>query len=131
MNLFNEETVLSRSSLPPEDEIRKELALIVASERFVRSPRMKDLFSYLVEESLQGRGNRIKAFTIAQEVFGRDEKFDQQRDTIVRVEAGRLRRRLEEFYTYTGQSHTVRISIPKGGLPRSFTSKKSPAIKQK
>lgn len=121
----------SKSSKYHDSEIRKELALILASERFINAPRMRDLLSYLVEESLQGHGDRIKAFTIAQEIFGRDEKFDQQRDTIVRVEAGRLRRRLEAFYASTSQIRAVRISIPKGGYTPKYHPGKKSASKTK
>jgi len=108
----------NRSNEPasvPEQNIRKELEHICASKHFVGSPRLSEMLQFVVEESLQGRGERIKAFTIAQAVFGRDESFDQQRDTIVRVEAGRLRRRLADYYADATQDHAVLIEIPKGG----------------
>jgi len=94
--------------------IRQELARIIASKHFASSARMRDFLSYVVEETLQGRGNRIKAFSIAQDVFGKDESFDSQRDTIIRVEAGRLRRRLEAWYSGPGRDSTIRIEIPVG-----------------
>jgi TolB-like protein len=107
-------------------EIRAELHRIVASEGFHNSKRLSDLLQYVVEESLQGRGDKIKAFTIAHDVFGRDGKFDQQRDTIVRVEAGRLRRRLKEYYDEPGRDYRVLIEIPKGGYsPRFSQAEKS------
>lgn len=104
----------------PESQIREELARILASEPFSRSPRISDFLRYVVEEELQGRGNRVKAFTIARDVFGRDERFDPQRDTIVRVEAGRLRRRLAAFYAGPGSESGIRIEIPVGGYAPVF-----------
>jgi adenylate cyclase len=55
------------------------------------SERQRGLLSYLVTEELEGRGERIKAYSIATEVFGRAKDFDPQQDSIVRVEVGRLR----------------------------------------
>jgi len=104
---------------------RKELARIIASEPFTRSARMRDFLVYVVEETLQGRGDRIKAFSIAQDVFGKDESFDPQRDTIIRVEAGRLRRRLAAWYAGPGRESTIRIDIPVGGYVPSITEVES------
>ena len=73
-------------------EIRAELDRILASKRFVNASRMNGLLRYVVEETLAGRRDRIKAFSIAQDVFGRDASFDQQRDPIVRCAAAVVRR---------------------------------------
>ena len=75
---------------------------------------------YIVEETLAGRANRIKAYTVGVEVFDRDPKFDAQSDPVVRIEAGRLRRALERYYLGAGQNDIIRISIPKGGYVPSF-----------
>lgn len=104
-----------------EHEIRTELSQILASMPFNRSARISDFLRYIVEESLMGRKERIKAFTIAQDVFERNEQFDPQRDTIVRVEAGRLRRRLSEYYASTENVSVIRIEIPLGGYVPKFS----------
>ncbi len=96
-------------------EIKAELDRIMASSNFQRSKRLCHLLRYLVTETLEGRGDRIKATSIAVDVYGRDETFDQQADTIVRVEAGRLRRHLDEYYRTAGQHDSILIEIPKGG----------------
>ncbi len=103
-----------------ETKIREQLARILAWEPFGRSRRQSALLSYLVEESLAGRGERIKATSIAMEVFGRDESFDQQRDAIVRVEAGRLRKRLGEYYEGPGRHDPVTIDVPRGTYQPQF-----------
>ena len=113
---------------------REELTKILDSEPFARSSRMKDFLSYVVEETLQGRGERIKAFSIARDVFDKDESFDPQRDTIVRVEAGRLRRRLSAWYAGPGKDSPIRIDIPVGTYVPTITkaapstSKRRPGI---
>ena len=80
---------------PSTDEIRSELARILADAAFSGSKRFQRFLSFLVEEALAGREDSLKAYTIALEVFARDSDFDPQRDPIVRVEAARLRRRLD------------------------------------
>ena len=95
-----------------EQDIRQAVSRLLASKGFVRSTRLRALLEYLVEESLAGRGEKIKATTVAIEVFGRDENFDQQADPIVRVEAGRLRQRLAEYYREQGEADPVGIDIP-------------------
>ncbi len=110
-----------------EQATREELAKILESEPFTRSSRMKAFLSYVVEETLQGRGKRIKAFSIARDVFDKDESFDPQRDTIVRVEAGRLRRRLAAWYAGPGKDSPIRIEIPVGSYVPVITQAAPPA----
>jgi adenylate cyclase len=111
----------SASDVASEDEeVMRQVEQILRSPGFERSKRLGALLKYLVNETLEGRGERIKAFTIAQDIFGRDASFDRK-DAIVRVEAGRLRRRLKQYYLEVGQDYSVRIEIPKGSYRPVFT----------
>lgn len=103
-----------------EDALRAEMERILASRAFDASPRNRQFLRYVVEETLSGRGNRIKAYTIATAVFGREADFDPQEDSIVRIEAGRLRRALERFYLMAGSGGAVRITIPRGSYVPCF-----------
>lgn len=94
---MDEELQAERNGSPSEPLVRAALESILASSEFARSKRISSFLGFVVEESLAGRGERLKAFTVAQEVYDRDETFDPRTDTIVRVEAGRLRRRLEDY----------------------------------
>jgi TolB-like protein len=105
---------------PSPSETRSQLERIVASPTFQASERRKALLRYLVEEALAGRADRLKGFAIAVAVFGRDETFDPQTDSIVRLEARRLRRDLDGYYVAAGNRDPVRISIPKGGYVPDF-----------
>jgi TolB-like protein len=78
------------------------------------SERQRGLLRYLVTEELEGRGPRIKAYTIATEALNRPADFDPQLDSIVRVEIGRLRQALELHYLTHGAGAPLTISIPKG-----------------
>ena len=104
----------------PRDHIRAQLGHILASRAFDASRRNRAFLRFVVEESLAGRAGRIKAYTIATSVLGRDEAFDPQSDPIVRIEASRLRRSLERYYLIAGQDDPIRIDIPKGSYVPSF-----------
>ncbi|MDX8451617.1 hypothetical protein RFM98_02500 [Mesorhizobium sp. VK9D] len=104
----------------PAESCRAQLALILGSADFDATGREHRFLSYVVEEALSGRGDRIKAYTIAVEVFGRGQSFDPQTDPIVRIEAGHLRRALERYYLTSGQRDPILITIPKGGYVPAF-----------
>ena len=109
------------SPLPASpSEIRAELARVVESPEFSVTERVRAFLRYVVEETLSGRADRIKAYSIAIEVFERDEAFTPD-DPVVRIEAGRLRRALERYYLVAGQTDPVQIDIPKGGYVPVFT----------
>ena len=102
------------------DLIQAQLDRIIASSAFDASPRNCTFLRFVVEETLAGRGDRIKAYTIGTSVLQRDETFDPQADPIVRIEAHRLRRSLERYYLIAGKDDPIRIDIPKGGYVASF-----------
>ena len=90
------------------------LGKVLSSPLFSASPRQQDLLRYLVDHSIAGRAERLKGYVIGVEVFGRGNDFDPATDAIVRVEVGRLRARLREYYQGDGQSDPVRFDLPKG-----------------
>jgi TolB-like protein len=104
---------------PGEEEARAQLQRILTSGEFPGAGRSGAFLSYVVEEVLAGRGNRIKGYSVAVEVFKRDEAFTQD-DPVVRIEAGRLRRSLERYYLTAGHFDPIRIVIPKGGYVPEF-----------
>ena len=75
---------------------------------------MQQFLEYIVNETLAGRGDRLKGYNIAVEVFDRPETFDPVVDPLVRIEAARLREKLREYYDTDGQADPVRIELPKG-----------------
>jgi adenylate cyclase len=104
------------------DKVTDGLRRILASGEFDASDRNRRFLRFIVEEALAGRADRVKAYTIATSVFGRSADFDPQLDSIVRLEAGRLRRALERYYLTAGQADPVRITIPRGGYVPVFVS---------
>ena len=79
-------------------EVRQQLRLMLDSSEFNTFDRNRRFFSYVIEETLAGRSDRIKAYSIAVTAFDRSEDFDPLTDPIVRIEATRLRRALEHYY---------------------------------
>src|SRR5579863_1863364 len=96
---------------PSSGEIRAIVARIAASEEFRASPQLVAFLTFVVEAVLSGDSDRIKAYTIGVEAFGRGSGFDPQADPIVRVEATRLRRTMERYYAGTGMSDPVMIEL--------------------
>jgi TolB-like protein/Flp pilus assembly protein TadD len=90
------------------------LARILGSRAFSTSPRLQRLLKYLVSETVAGRGQRLHQASIAIDVLERDEHFDPAVDSVVRVEAGRLRSKLRDYYHEEGRNDRVRIELPKG-----------------
>lgn len=98
------------SRIPAIDALRR----ILASEAFSNSPRSRDFLAYVVRETLEGRGSRLKERTIARGALGKASEFDARSDAGVRVQATRVRKQLNAYYAGEGAQDDVRISIPKG-----------------
>lgn len=103
-----------------EGAIESQLSRIVASEEFSGSPRLQQLLSYLVNETLNGRSDRIKGVTVAQDIFGQTDPEIAQASTAVSVEARRLRRKLVDYYQTAGATDPIVIDIPKGTFVPAF-----------
>jgi adenylate cyclase len=102
------------STEPGAAEVRAALERVLASRCFEQAARSSAFLRYVVEQTLAGQGDRLKGYTIAVEVFSRPPDFDAQTDPLVRVEAGRLRRRLIEYYADEGSGDPVRLELPRG-----------------
>ncbi len=111
---------------PGEGEVRAQLVRILESQDFDATDRMRKFLTYVVEETIAGRADRIKAYAVATEVFGRDAAFDPHSDPVVRIEAGHLRRALDRYYLTAGVSDAVVISVPKGSYVPSFEARRQP-----
>ena len=101
--------------------IRAQLERIAASSVFAHAGRMSKVLAYLVEAELAGDGARLNQSRIAIDVFGRNETFDPSVDSIVRVEIGRLRNKLREYYATDGREDAIIFELPKGRYSPSIT----------
>lgn len=105
---------------PTADEICRQVERILGSEEFHAPKRGRNFLEFVVNETLAGRSGFLKAFTIANVVFGREASFDPQNDPVVRIEAGRIRKALERYYLVAGRADEVIITVPKGGYVPHF-----------
>jgi serine/threonine-protein kinase len=106
------------------------LSAILASRPFANAVRARRFLTYIVEETLAGRTDAIKEPVLGTEVFDRAVDFDPKLDTIVRVEAGRLRKRLEEYYAGEGAAADLRIEVPLGSYVPQFQGRAQPPAQE-
>jgi Tol biopolymer transport system component len=108
-------------------EFEAHLDRVLDSATFRGSERSSRLLRFIVSETLAGRGDRLKEYTLGAEALGRGVGFDPRADPIARVEASRLRSRLDAYYATEGASDIMRIVVPKGGyVPQFETRSKAP-----
>jgi adenylate cyclase len=101
------------SSFSPE-LIQEHLDQLMNAEEFLATKAQRELLRFVVDKTLAGQCDEIKGYTIATEVFGRGEDFDQATDPIVSIQANKLRRALDFYYLKTAADDLIRIDIPKG-----------------
>jgi TolB-like protein/Tfp pilus assembly protein PilF len=102
------------------EDIRSELDRVLASAVFSNASRLSRFLRFVVEEWICGRADALKEYTIGLAVFDRGTSFDPRTDSVVRVEARRLRGKLAEYYRGPGAEDPVRIRLPKGRYVPSF-----------
>ena len=116
------------SATPGSDEVMTALQRVLESEFFSNSERIRGFLEYIVVETLEGRGDRIKSYSIAIEVFGRDTDFDPTQDPLVRTTANRLRSALERYNNSPENLSEVVIRLPKGKYIPFFEKRSVPAV---
>ena len=105
---------------PPAEKVQKQLQRILTSPEFQATDRQREFLQFVVAETIAGRVSEIKGYTVATQVFGRKEDFDQAIDPIVSIQANKLRRALERYYLVAGKQDPMRIDIPKGTYVPTF-----------
>jgi len=109
--------------MPKPTAIRAELDRILSSTPFAASHRSKRFLRYIVENSFDNAHESLKEYAIALAVFDRDASYDPSVDATVRVEAGRLRSRLRDYYAGEGRKDTLIINVPKGAYRATFVER--------
>jgi hypothetical protein len=105
--------MLENLASPSFEAERAELMSVTGA--LARYPRLASLAQYLGEKHLSGKTEEINEYNIATEVFGRSKTiFNASEDSIVRVEAHRLRKRLKDYYENEGKLNAIQLSLPSG-----------------
>jgi predicted ATPase len=119
MNMSNRPSGPDANAVAPAD-VRTHLARILQSRAFDRAPMLSRLLQHIVEQTLHGADDSLKEYSLGVDVFDRGPSFDPRTDTIVRVQARRLRSRLKEYYAAEGRRDPIRIEVPIGRYSASF-----------
>jgi TolB-like protein len=119
---------MTGEGLPTNDQIVAALEELLRWPAIARSPQVGALLRYVVEKTIDGDENSIKAYAIAVDVFGRPPTFDPQSDPIVRVQARRLRTLLEQYYEQVAPAAPVQIRLPLGRYVPEFIQRAERAI---
>lgn len=106
---------------PParEETVRSELVRILESAAFRGTRRSQDFLRYVVEHALDGDLDALKERSIGIEVFERPVDYDTGQDSIVRVKANEVRKRLAQYYGQPGAGSQVQIDLPAGSYSPS------------
>src|SRR5437867_3138558 len=116
-----------REDTPP-DSVRRQVQKILDSPGFSRSERLGAFLRFVIEETLQGHREQLKETVIGTAVYGKEADYDPKAAAVVRVEAGKLRARLGEYYAGPGRSDPVFIEIPKGSYAPVWSSPTAPPV---
>jgi len=121
--LTQNRNIIDVASISVEDSllIRDQLKRVLASVYFKNAEQQKKFLHYIVEKTLTGESKQLKQYTIAIEGFGMAESFDADTNPLVRINAGRTRKKLEAYYAKKEISDLLLITLPKGSYTPLFT----------
>ena len=102
------------------EDIRAQVGRLIQSKTFETSEVHRRLLQYLAEKSISGEADRLKEYTIGLEAFGKPPTYDPKHDSIVRLQAGRLRQKLVAYYQTEAAVDAIRVSMPKGAFKLNF-----------
>lgn len=118
---------VTRTLASSSEEFFQQIEHITKSHSLRGSESLCKLLQYLAKQALDHPEAPLKEYQIATEVYGRSADFDPQSDSTIRVQAGRLRMKLAEYYASEGAHDPIVVKIPKGSYhlifePRQFAS---------
>jgi hypothetical protein len=105
---------------PSREEVRAQLARLLANPLFQHSKHYPSFLRYVVNETLEGRGSFLKERALGVEVFGRDADYDSNADPVVRTSASEVRKRIAQYYHEPGHESEVRIELTSGSYTPEF-----------
>src|SRR5260370_10864602 len=108
------------------DAVREQVERLLQSKTFQTSEVHRRLLQYLADRTLAGEADRLKEYTVGLEAFGKPPTYDPKRDSIVRLQMGRLRQKLAVYYQSEANGDTVRVTLPKGAFKLAFESNETP-----
>jgi hypothetical protein len=114
------------SELEHPAEILEELDRVLKSETLRHSQQHRVLLSYMVQKSIEHRSEELKEYSVGIDALGKPESYNPRRDATVRIQVGRLRARLAEYYSGEGVLDPIIFDVPKGGFKVLFLKRDEP-----
>jgi hypothetical protein len=114
---------------PAPVEVRAQIERILNSQCLHGSDVLCRLLSYLAEASLNGEAQRLKEYVVGVDGLGKPATYDPRTDASVRVNAGKLRQKLQDYYRSEGVEDSILVEFPKGGFQLAFEDRKGSASK--
>ena len=109
---------------------REQVERLVRSKTFETSEVHRRLLQYLAEKTLSGEADRLKEYVIGLEAFSKPSTYDPKRDSIVRLQVGRLRQKLAAYYQTEASDDPVLVTVPKGAFKLTFEPNQSGVARQ-
>ncbi len=100
--------------------IRSQIDRLLRSKALEGSDVHRRLLSYLAERTLSGDAERLKEYTVALDALGKPSTYDPRHDSVVRIQVGRLRVKIGEYYQGEGAGDPIVVGLPKGGFKLTF-----------
>ena len=107
--------------IPAKEEKLEQLERLLGSRILQGSESLRAFLRFVVTKAVDNQDASLKEYTIATEVFGRSNNYDSRSDSVVRVQAGRLRTKLQEYYATEGKHDRILIDLPKGHYAPTFS----------
>ena len=107
-------------------EMKAEVDRILQSETLRHAEALRRLLAYLAEKSASGEADHLKEYTVGVDAFGKPAEYDPRHDSIVRLQAGRLRQKIAEYYRTEGKDDPIIIDLPKGHFRLQCETRSSP-----
>jgi len=108
-----------------QQAIEQQIERILESETFRNCDALKRLLRFLAEKTFSGEADQLKEYSIGIDVLGKPPTYDPRQDSVVRIQVGRLRQKLQEYYSAEGKGDPVEVQLPKGRFKLNWKERTS------
>src|ERR1051326_7779423 len=110
-----------------EELTQAEIERILHSDTFRNSDVLRRLLRFLADKTISGEADQLKEYTIGIDALGKPSSYDPRQDSVVRIQVGRLRQKLAEYYRTEGKDDSLVVEVPKGRFKLSLEPRPEPA----
>jgi hypothetical protein len=120
--------MLTEIALTENDSVQSQVERILHSEELRGSEVLRRLLRFLAEKSASGEADELKEYIVAIDGLGKPATYDPRHNSAVRIQVGRLRQKLADYYRGEGRSDRIVIDVPKGRFKLKFEYRASPPL---